>query len=57
MKRKIFTLVVLVIGALSFTACQEDLAMEELVEDIEMNADVTAGTDGDDDDDGNPAGS
>ncbi|MEQ9302738.1 MAG: hypothetical protein RJQ14_02390 [Marinoscillum sp.] len=36
MKRKLFTALVIA-GALSLTACQEDAAMEELVDDIELN--------------------
>ncbi|WP_425391927.1 hypothetical protein [Ekhidna sp.] len=52
MKRKLFTAALLIVGALSFTACSEDPAMEELVEDIEINAEMTDGSDGDNDDDG-----
>ncbi|WP_421762621.1 hypothetical protein [Ekhidna sp.] len=47
MKRKLFTALIIA-GALSFTACQEDAAMDELVEDIELNQTL----DPDDDDDG-----
>lgn len=49
MKRKLFTALA-IIGAFSFAACSEDAAMEELIQDTELNADHTnAGTDGDDD--------
>ncbi|MEO9485175.1 MAG: hypothetical protein ABJG47_17080 [Ekhidna sp.] len=54
MKRKLFTAFV-ILGALSLTACQEDAAMEELLQDTELNA--TDGTgDGDDDDKNKPPG-
>ncbi|SNS83645.1 hypothetical protein SAMN05421640_1448 [Ekhidna lutea] len=36
MKRKLFTALLLV-GAFAFTSCQEDAAMDEIVEDIELN--------------------
>ena len=39
MKRKLFTALVIV-GALSLTACQEDPAMDELIVDTEMTAEV-----------------
>ncbi|WP_424963970.1 hypothetical protein [Ekhidna sp.] len=52
MKRKLFTALAIV-AALSFTACSEDAAMEELIEDTELNAQITDpdgdGGDGDDD--------
>ncbi|MEQ6165781.1 hypothetical protein AAOE16_01190 [Ekhidna sp. MALMAid0563] len=53
MKRKLFTALAIV-AALSFTACSEDAAMEELIQDTELNA-ITDG-DGDDDDSGSPDG-
>ena len=36
MKRRLITTFI-VVSALSLTACQEDVAMEELVENIELN--------------------
>ena len=52
MKRKLFTALVIA-GALSFTACSEDAAMEELIQDTELNDTMTDGDgdagDGDDD--------
>lgn len=50
MKRKLFTAFV-ILGSLAFTACQEDAAMEELLEDTELNAVENSGTDPDDPDD------
>lgn len=52
MKRKLFTAFV-ILGSLAFTACQEDTAMEELLEDTELNA-VDGTGDGDDGDDDIP---
>lgn len=49
MKRKLFTALVIA-GAMSLTACQEDAAMEELIQDTELNA--TNGDPDDPDDDG-----
>ncbi|WP_370087195.1 hypothetical protein [Ekhidna sp.] len=49
MKRKLFTALVIA-GAMSLTACQEDAAMEELIQDTELNA--TTGDPDDPDDDG-----
>ena len=51
MKRKLFTVLV-VLGAISLTACQEDAAMEELLQDTELNAMENNGEGDDDDDDG-----
>lgn len=48
MKRKLFTALA-IIGAFSFAACSEDAAMEELIQDTELNTTMTDG-DGDDDD-------
>lgn len=50
MKRKLFTALAIV-GAMAFTACSEDAAMEELIQDTELNTQVTDGTGGDNDDD------
>lgn len=50
MKRKLFTAFV-ILGSLAFTACQEDAAMEELLEDTELTAVENSDTGGDDDDD------
>jgi predicted small lipoprotein YifL len=47
MKRKLFTALA-ILALFTFTACQEDAAMEELVNDIELNQT----SDPDDDDDG-----
>ncbi|MEQ8904410.1 hypothetical protein [Ekhidna sp.] len=52
MKRKLFTAFA-ILALFTFTACQEDAAMEELVDDIELNQ--TSDPDGDDDDT-NPPG-
>lgn len=49
MKRKLFTALVIA-GALSFTACSEDAAMEELIQDTELDGKLTDG-DGDGGDD------
>ena len=48
MKRKLFTAFV-ILGSLAFTACQEDAAMEELLQDTELNAVEGDGDDGDED--------
>ncbi|MEP1033120.1 hypothetical protein [Ekhidna sp.] len=55
MKRKLFTAFV-ILGSLAFTACQEDAAMEELLQDTELNAIEGESTtdDGDDGDDDIP---
>lgn len=54
MKRKLLTLLI-VIGGLTMTACQEDATMDELIKDTELNAAM----DPDDDDNtgGSPEGS
>ena len=45
MKRKLFTAFVM-IGAISLTACQEDTAMDELIQDTELtNPDRTGDND------------
>lgn len=52
MKRKLLTALIM-ISALSFTACQEDSAMEELVDDIELTqTSNTTGNGGSDNSDG-----
>ena len=54
MKRKLFTAFV-ILGSIAFTACQEDAAMQELLEDTELTAaDQVDGNDGDDDDSDSP---
>ncbi|MEQ9467296.1 MAG: hypothetical protein RLN88_07780 [Ekhidna sp.] len=55
MKRKLFTALVIV-GALSLTACQEDAAMEELLQDTELNS-LQGEGDGDEDDTDKPGSS
>lgn len=52
MKRKLFTAFV-ILGSIAFTACQEDAAMEELLQNTELNA-VDGTGDGDDGDDDIP---
>lgn len=47
MKRKLFTTLI-VLGGLFFTACQEDTAMEELVNNIELNEVADPDTEDDD---------
>ena len=54
MKRKLFTALA-ILALFTFTACQEDAAMEELVDDIELNQ--TSDPDDDDDDGGIPPSS
>lgn len=50
MKRKLFT-AFLILGSIAFTACQEDEAMEQLLQDTELNATDGDPDDPDDDDD------
>ncbi|WP_420577909.1 hypothetical protein [Ekhidna sp.] len=50
MKRKLFTALVIA-GALSFTACSEDAAMEELIQDTELDGSIEGNGNGDGDDD------
>lgn len=52
MKRKLFTAFV-VVGALSLMSCQEDAAMEELLQDTELNS-LQGEGDGDEDDKDKP---
>ena len=54
MKRKLFTAFV-IIGAISLTACQEDTAMDELIQDTELNS-IDTGGDGNEDDKDRPGG-
>ncbi|MEQ8626158.1 hypothetical protein [Ekhidna sp.] len=56
MKRKLFTALAIV-AALSFTACSEDAAMEELIQDTELDATTDGDGDGGDDPDDPTGGS
>ena len=55
MKRKLFTALV-ILGAISLTACQEDAAMDELIQNTELDS-IEGNGDGDGGDgDNDPTG-